>query len=83
MVLDALEPGIVATGDRFERVECMEQDWTLHRLWHALYVDRMNRNELKGIAAPNVLAEGWPKYAVHRLESGRVEDWRNRLDGTA
>ena len=77
-----LEPGIVTTGDWLERVECIEPDWTLHRLWHALYVDRMNRDELKGIAALDVLAEGWRKYAVHRLESGRVEDWRNRLDGT-
>ncbi|WP_180900712.1 MOSC domain-containing protein [Martelella soudanensis] len=78
-----LEHGIVTTGDRLERVDRTAPDWTLHRLWHALYVDRLNLNELKGIAALDVLAEGWRKYAVRRLESGRVEDWRNRLDGTA
>nr|WP_272214359.1 MOSC domain-containing protein [Marinicella sp. W31]MDC2879960.1 MOSC domain-containing protein [Marinicella sp. W31] len=78
-----LEPGIVATGDRLDRVERITSDWTLHRLWHAFYVDRMNLDELKGIAALEVLADGWRKYAVRRLESGRVEDWRNRLDGQA
>ena len=78
-----LEPGLVATGDRLERIERIAPDWTLHRLWHTLYVDRMNLDELKGIAALEVLAKGWRKYAVRRLESGRVEDWRNRLDGKA
>ena len=78
-----LEQGFVATGDRLERVDRIAPDWTLHRLWHALYVDRMNLGELEGIAALDVLAEGWRKYAVRRLESGRVEDWRKRLDGIA
>ena len=78
-----LEQGIVATGDRLERQDRVAPDWTLHRLWHALYVDRLNLAELKGIAALDVLAEGWRKYAVRRLESGQVEDWRNRLDGTS
>ena len=30
-----------------------------------------------------VLAEGWRRYAVRRLESGRVEDWAPRLEGQA
>ena len=77
-----LEDGLVKTGNRLELVDRVAPDWTLHRLWHALYVDRRNLDELKGIAALDVLAEGWRKYAVRRLESGRVEDWRNRLDGT-
>jgi len=78
-----LEQGIVKTGDRLERIDRIAPEWTLHRLWHALYVDRLNLDELKGMAALDVLAEGWRKYAVRRLASGRVEDWRNRLDGTS
>ena len=78
-----LETGIVKTGDRLEIKDRIAPDWILHRLWHALYVDRMNLVELKGIATLDVLAEGWRKYAVRRLESGRVEEWRNRLDGLA
>ncbi|MEC7795548.1 MAG: MOSC domain-containing protein [Pseudomonadota bacterium] len=78
-----LEPGTVAPGDRLELIDRLAPDWTLRRLWHALYVDRMNLVELEGIAALDVLAEGWRKYAVRRLESRRVEDWSARLDGTA
>lgn len=77
-----LEPGIVTPGDRLALVHRIAPEWTLHRLWRALYVDRLNLDELKGMAALDVLAEGWRKYAVRRLESGRVEDWRKRLDGT-
>ena len=78
-----LEPGTVTPGDRLELIDRVVPDWTLRRLWHALYVDRMNLVELEGIAALDVLAEGWRKYAVRRLESRRVEDWSARLDGTA
>lgn len=78
-----LQTGTVAPGDRLELIGRLAPDWTLRRLWHALYVDRMNLVELEGIAALDVLAEGWRKYAVRRLESHRVEDWSARLDGTA
>lgn len=78
-----LQPGTVISGDRLELIERVAPAWTLHRLWHALYVDRLNLRELAGIAALDALAEGWRKYAVRRLESGRVEDWSKRLDGTA
>jgi MOSC domain-containing protein YiiM len=76
-----LQQGRVQTGDRLDLVDRRAPDWTLYRLWHALYVDRLNRDELTGIAALEVLAESWRTYAVRRLESGQVEDWRNRLDG--
>src|SRR5690606_5752528 len=76
-----LEPGIVASGDRLELIDRVAPDWTLRRLWHALYVDRLNLGELQGIAALDVLAEGWRRYAIRRLESGRVEDCSRRLEG--
>ncbi|RHZ93547.1 MOSC domain-containing protein [Cereibacter sphaeroides] len=78
-----LEPGTVAPGDRLQLIDRRAPDWTLRRLWQALYVDRMNLAELEGMAALDVLAEGWRNYAVRRLESRRVEDWSKRLDGTA
>jgi MOSC domain-containing protein YiiM len=78
-----LEPGLVASGDALELVDRAAPDWSLHRLWHALYVDRLNRGELEGIVALDVLAEGWRRYAIRRLESGRVEDWSKRLEGSA
>ncbi len=78
-----LEPGLVAPGDHIALVDRMAPDWTLRRLWRALYVERLNRAELEGIAALDLLAEGWRRYAVRRLESGRVEDWSPRLEGGA
>ncbi|SMG26683.1 MOSC domain-containing protein [Paracoccus sp. J56] len=77
-----LQPGTVAPGDRLELIDRVAPDWTLRRLWHALYVDRLNMTELQGIAALEVLAEGWRRYAMRRLESGRVEDWTKRLEGS-
>ncbi|WP_320177685.1 MOSC domain-containing protein [Roseovarius pacificus] len=78
-----LQPGTVSPGDMLERVDRIAPDWTLHRLWHALYVDKLNLRELEGMAALDVPAEGWRKYAVRRLESRREEDWSARLDGKA
>ena len=78
-----LQPGLVATGDALERIDRVAPEWTLQRLWHALYVDRLNLAELQGIAALEVLADGWRRYAIRRLESGQVEDWSKRLEGSA
>ena len=76
-----LQPGMVAPGDDLQLIDRLAPEWTLRRLWRAMYVDRLNRAELEGIAALDVLAEGWRRHARRRLDSGRVEDWRPRLEG--
>lgn len=78
-----LQPGRVAPGDSLDLLDRLAPDWTLQRLWRALYVDRLNLDELQRIAALDVLAEGWRRYAIRRLASGRVEDWSKRLEGGA
>ncbi|MTH35015.1 MOSC domain-containing protein [Paracoccus limosus] len=78
-----LQEGSVASGDSLQLIDRLAPDWSLARLWRALYVNRLDRDELAGIAALDVLAEGWRRYAVRRLESGRVEDWTARLEGKA
>lgn len=78
-----LQSGMVAPGDDLALTDRLAPDWTLRRLWRAMYVDRLNRTELEAIAALDVLAEGWRRYAQRRLDSGRVEDWRPRLEGKA
>ena len=75
-----LEPGVVASGDRLTLIERRAPDWTLHRIWHAFYVDRLNGHELAGIAGLAVLSEGWRNHATRRLQSGQVEDWSKRLE---
>lgn len=78
-----LQPGTVNPDATLDLVDRVAPQWTLHRLWCALYVERLNRTELEGMAALEVLAEGWRKHAVRRLQSGRVEDWSRRLEGEA
>lgn len=78
-----LEAGQVAPGDRLELVDRLAPEWSLWRLWHTLYVDRMNLAELRAMAGLEVLAEGWRRHALRRVESGRVEDWTQRLEGRA
>lgn len=78
-----LHPGLVSPGDQPELIDRLAPDWTIARLWRAMYVDRMNAVELAGIAALDVLADGWRRHAQRRLESGQIEDWRPRLEGPA
>ncbi len=78
-----LETGSAGPGDALTLIERPAPDWTIHRLWHVMYVDRMNRRDLMQMAALDVLAEGWKRYARRRLESGRVEDWSKRLEGSS
>lgn len=78
-----LQQGMVAPGDDLVLVDRKAPAWTLRRLWRTMYVDRLNRTELASIAGLDVLAEGWRRYAQRRLDSGRVEDWRPRLEGKA
>lgn len=77
-----LEPGSVAPGDKLSLVERPAPGWTIHRLWHVMYVDRMNLDDLSRMASLDVLAEGWKRYARRRLDSGRIEDWNKRLEGS-
>lgn len=76
-----LEEGEIAAGDALTLVERRAADWPLARLWRILYVDVLNRDELRAMAAQPRLPEGWRNYAEKRLAAGQVEDWRSRLDG--
>lgn len=76
-----LERGLAAPGDALALVERRAPDWTLTRLWRVLYRDRLNRDELAGMAALPALSESWRKLARRRLDSASVEDWTRRLSG--
>lgn len=78
-----LQPGLVEAGDELILQERISPEWTIHRLWHVLYVDMMNIDELRGMAALEHLPAGWRNYAQKRLESRKVEDWSRRLNGDA
>lgn len=64
-------------------IDRLSPEWTLHRVWHLLYVDTLNYDELASMAELSHLADSWRRYAVRRLENRKVEDWSSRLEGKA
>lgn len=77
-----LEEGVVAENDTMQLIERLSPEWTLHRVWHLLYVDMLNYDQLAEMAEIPHLADGWKRYAVRRLENRKVEDWSPRLEGS-
>lgn len=76
-----IEEGYVCAGDEFQLLHRTSPEWTIHRLWHTLYIDTLNYDELAAMAALKHLPEGWRRYAVRRIENRKVEDWSARLEG--
>lgn len=76
-----LEPGFVEPEDELALVDRITPEWTITRLWRALYVDTLNFDELAAMAALAHLPDGWRQYAVKRLATRQVEDWSRRLSG--
>ena len=76
-----LQQGEVRPTDSLTLVERPAPIWTLRRIWHCFYVDRLNQAELNALAQLPQLAEGWRRHAMRRLETQSVEDWSRRLDG--
>ena len=79
-----LEPGlgVKASGMRW--------NWSTARLpttetapAGTLYVDRLNQGELEGHRRAGRSGRGLAALYIRRLESGRVEDWSKRLEGSA
>lgn len=75
-----LEEGYVEAGDPITLIDRLSPEWTLHRMWHLLFVDTLNYDELASMAKLSHLAESWKHYAVRRLENRKVEDWSSRLE---
>lgn len=76
-----IEEGEVSAGDRMVLVARPYPQWTLQRLLHVLYVDRLNYTALAEMADLAPLAESWRKLARQRVASHVVEDMEKRLAG--
>ncbi len=72
--------GPVAAGDQGHLLERPHPDWTLTRVSHLLYHDRMNLADLAGLAALPDLPENWRRLAEARLANRKTEDWSRRID---
>jgi MOSC domain-containing protein YiiM len=76
-----VEEAVVSAGDTLHLVERECPDWTLQRLLHVLYVDRLDYAALAGMAELTPLAESWRKLARQRVAKREVEDMERRLAG--
>lgn len=72
--------GPVAAGDQGHLLERPHPDWTLTRVSHLLYHDRMNLADLAGLAALPDLPANWRRLAEARLANRKTEDWSRRID---
>lgn len=77
-----LEEGMVAPGDMLQLVDRLAPDWTVDRIRRVFYVDMLDRDALRAIAALTLLPERWRLLAEKRLTTGTVEDWTPRLQGS-
>jgi MOSC domain-containing protein YiiM len=75
-----VKSGTMTAGDRGILSERPHPGWTLARVSHLLYHDRMNRPALTELAALPGLPESWKHLADARLASGRTEDWSRRIE---
>jgi MOSC domain-containing protein YiiM len=75
-----IEPGSVMAGDHGRLSARPNPAWSLARISHLLYHDRMNRPALAEFADLPDLPESWRRLAMSRLASGRIEDWSRRIE---
>ncbi|WP_447728600.1 3-alpha domain-containing protein [Sphingomonas koreensis] len=72
---------MVDPGDMLRLVDRIAPDWTIDRLRRILYVDVLDRTELRAVASLALLPERWRQLAQKRLATGAVEDWAPRIQG--
>lgn len=75
-----LEAGTLAAGDTARLLARPNPGWTLARVSHLLYHDRLNRAALAELAVLPGLPESWKRLTEARLHTGRVEDWAPRVE---
>ncbi len=77
------EEGVVQEEDSLVLLDRRSPEWSLHRLWTVLYVKTSDREELAAMAQIAHLPDNWRRLAEHRLATRTVEDWEQRLLGSA
>ena len=75
-----LKPGTIGSGDDIVLLDRPHPDWPLARLMSVLYQRCLDPAILRAVLELP-LVPGWRMLIEHRLASGRIEDWRKRLDG--
>jgi MOSC domain-containing protein YiiM len=75
-----LEEGTLGAGSRFVLLERPHPDWPISRLIHALFHDPLNYALLEQMAALPELSHRSRNYALKRLETRVLEDWKQRME---
>jgi MOSC domain-containing protein YiiM len=75
-----IEAGEIAPGDVASLEARPHADWSLERVSHLLYHDRLNRAALREFAALPQLPDSWRRLAVARLARGETESWSRRIE---
>ena len=81
--LRVLEEGSLGAGDALVLEHRPHPDWPLARLIGALFGDPLNYPLLEEIAALPELASSSKDYAIKRLATRTLEDWRSRMETPA
>ncbi len=76
-----IELGAIAQGDRIALVQRPFPEWTIGRLIRGFYGTPLDREFLAGVVKLPALAESLRVVMEHRLSSGVVESWDDRLYG--
>lgn len=74
-----IDPGWVRSGDEIKLLQRPNPDWSLQKLLHFLYRERLNQAALTEIANLLFLSQSWRQLAQTRLERSAIEDWSKRL----
>ena len=75
-----IEPGMIEAGTRTHLVSRPHCRWPLTRVAQMLYGTSVEQTILYEFATLSGLPERWRSLALARLRSGRIEDWRPRLE---
>src|SRR5690606_13725913 len=75
-----VEPGEIAPRQTARLLARPHPEWSLDRVAHLLYRDRLNRPALEAFATLPELPQRWRDLARARLASGQTEDWTRRLE---
>ena len=74
-----VQAGEITAGDVAALEARPHPGWTLARVSHLLYHDRLNHAALTDFLALPSLPDRWRRLAEARLDTGRTEDWSRRL----
>lgn len=77
-----VQQGTVRPGDMLQLIDRLTPSWTIAWLHRILYLDPLNREELRAMTALAHLPQRWRSIAEHRLQKGAIEDWSRRLEGS-